>query len=321
MFLREAFGPRCAFVYGWMALLVMDPGLTAALGIGFAQYLLAALGLSAVSPAALPAVAIAHDCRLRLADRRRTRRERAAPALAPPLAKLAIVGVLVILGFVQAAGGRRRAARPPPALSMGALAASVMSAFFAFGGWWDLGKMSEEVDAPRRTLPRALVGGVALVAALYALVSLAFVFVAPAESERERRCVRVGGGRCALRRGGRAAAGGDGGGGGGRQPRGRAARRAAGLSRDGARRALPRAPRARSIRGRGRRRPPPSSRCRSRASSCCSARSTRSWATSSPRPCSSWDCRQRRCSCCRARPTRQCSERRSIRSRFSCSWC
>ena len=37
VYLREAFGPRCAFVYGWMALLVMDPGLTAALGIGFAQ--------------------------------------------------------------------------------------------------------------------------------------------------------------------------------------------------------------------------------------------------------------------------------------------
>jgi APA family basic amino acid/polyamine antiporter len=44
VFLREAFGPRCAFLYGWMSLLVVDPGLTAALGIGFAQYLLAAVG-------------------------------------------------------------------------------------------------------------------------------------------------------------------------------------------------------------------------------------------------------------------------------------
>ena len=26
VYLREAFGPRSAFVYGWMALLVMDPG-------------------------------------------------------------------------------------------------------------------------------------------------------------------------------------------------------------------------------------------------------------------------------------------------------
>ena len=55
VFLREAFGARCAFVYGWMSLLVMDPGLTAALGVGLAQYLLVLFG----GPASLvPGVAI-----------------------------------------------------------------------------------------------------------------------------------------------------------------------------------------------------------------------------------------------------------------------
>ena len=47
IFLEEAFGRRCAFIYGWMSLLVMDPGLTAALGIGGAQYLLAVTGAPA----------------------------------------------------------------------------------------------------------------------------------------------------------------------------------------------------------------------------------------------------------------------------------
>src|SRR3954452_358568 len=46
VFLQEAFGRRCAFVYGWMSLLVMGPGLTAALGIGGAQYLVAVTGAS-----------------------------------------------------------------------------------------------------------------------------------------------------------------------------------------------------------------------------------------------------------------------------------
>src|SRR6266404_9926674 len=31
VYLREAYGPKLAFLYGWMAFLVMDPGLTAAL--------------------------------------------------------------------------------------------------------------------------------------------------------------------------------------------------------------------------------------------------------------------------------------------------
>ena len=38
VYLREIFGKRTAFVYGWMSLLVTDPGLTAMLAVGLAQY-------------------------------------------------------------------------------------------------------------------------------------------------------------------------------------------------------------------------------------------------------------------------------------------
>src|SRR5260370_15050575 len=38
VYLREAYGRPIAFLYGWMALLVMDPGLTAALAVGMAGY-------------------------------------------------------------------------------------------------------------------------------------------------------------------------------------------------------------------------------------------------------------------------------------------
>src|ERR687885_2913756 len=33
VYLREAYGPQLAFLYGWMAFLVMDPGITAALTV------------------------------------------------------------------------------------------------------------------------------------------------------------------------------------------------------------------------------------------------------------------------------------------------
>src|SRR5215831_5457427 len=38
VYLREAYGERIAFLYGWMSLLVMDPGVTAALAVGGAGY-------------------------------------------------------------------------------------------------------------------------------------------------------------------------------------------------------------------------------------------------------------------------------------------
>ena len=56
VYLREAFGRRVAFLYGWKCLLVMDPGLTAALGVGAAAY---AGRLVELSPGAQKLVAVA----------------------------------------------------------------------------------------------------------------------------------------------------------------------------------------------------------------------------------------------------------------------
>src|SRR5271156_525764 len=38
VYLREAYGERIGFLYGWMSMLVMDPGVSAALAVGMATY-------------------------------------------------------------------------------------------------------------------------------------------------------------------------------------------------------------------------------------------------------------------------------------------
>jgi APA family basic amino acid/polyamine antiporter len=171
VYLREAFGERCAFVYGWMSLLVMDPGLTAALGVGLATYLLAVMG---GSPSYVRVVAIA--CILVLATVSTLGIESSARVLRlTAMAKLATIAVLIVAVIVR--GGASATAAPTAVAmpSFSALAGALMGAFFAFGGWWDLGKMGEEIVEPRRTLPVALVGGVVVVTLVYAGLSIAFM--------------------------------------------------------------------------------------------------------------------------------------------------
>ena len=182
IFLREGFGARSAFVFGWMALLVMDPGITAALAIGLAQYLLAALGSS---PDLVPVVGVVTTIVFGLL----TLAGIAASAAVlrwTAVAKLVIVAILVSTAALRV-GDAASAGTNVPAesgtIGMEALAASVIAAFFAFGGWWELGRMSEEVESPRRTMPRALIGGLALVTAIYASVSIAYVLSAPGRME------------------------------------------------------------------------------------------------------------------------------------------
>jgi basic amino acid/polyamine antiporter, APA family len=171
VFLREAFGSRTAFVFGWMSLLVTDPGITAALAIGLAQYLLATVG----GPSSLTTtVAIAVVCAfglLTLAGRGAS----SAILRWTAAAKLTIVAILVVMGALRSGSAvdSITASETPP-IGMEALAAAVIAAFFAFGGWWELGRMSEEVEQPRRTMPRALIGGVAIVTSVYALITVAY---------------------------------------------------------------------------------------------------------------------------------------------------
>lgn len=62
-YLREAYGPAPAFLYGWMSLTVMDPGLTAALATGGASYInynlrLSSVGQKLVAVASILALAV-----------------------------------------------------------------------------------------------------------------------------------------------------------------------------------------------------------------------------------------------------------------------
>jgi APA family basic amino acid/polyamine antiporter len=181
VYLREAFGPLPAFLYGWKCLLVMDPGLTAALATGFGVYAQAVF--PAVSPRAAALVAIAAVAGANVAGVRLA----AGIAHALALLKIFLLVALVAWGLASSAGDwshflplvGRRAGAPP---LLGALAGAVVSAFFSFGGWWEASKLAGEVRDPQRTVPRALVLGVVGVTLLYVAVSAVFVYLVPLET-------------------------------------------------------------------------------------------------------------------------------------------
>src|SRR5689334_6474185 len=56
VYLREGYGGRAAFLYGWMCAAVMDPGLAAALAVGTVSYVQVLTPLAPGTAAWLPAV-------------------------------------------------------------------------------------------------------------------------------------------------------------------------------------------------------------------------------------------------------------------------
>lgn len=182
VYLREAYGPQIAFLYGWKSMLIMDPGITAALSIGLASYVGYIVNLS---PLAMKAVAIGSILTLAGAN---IFGLRLGAFLIRWIAMLKI-GLLVAIMLWAVAFGLGDwtnflplvAQRPGSAPLIPALAGGMVAAFFSFGGWWDLSKLAGEVRNPARTLPRALALGVIIVTCLYILISAVFLYLIPIE--------------------------------------------------------------------------------------------------------------------------------------------
>ncbi len=182
VYLREAYGRRVAFLYGWKCLLVMDPGLTAAIATGLASYV---SYLHPLSPRGEKALAIAVILALAALTALGTRLA-AGTLVVLTVSKLAVLLGLVAWGILSGAGDPahlfpwfRRSPGAEPLV--GALAGGFVSAFFSFGGWWEASKIAGEVREPSRNLPLAFAAGVTLVTLLYVAISTVFLVVVPIE--------------------------------------------------------------------------------------------------------------------------------------------
>lgn len=180
VYLREAYGPPLAFLYGWMAFLVMDPGITAALAVGMAGYAGYSFNLS---PVMVKAVAIGAIIVLAIVNIRGVR-PGAWLMRWLALLKLGLLLLVLLWSFGFQLGDwsnftpfmAQRAHSNP---LVRALAGGLVAAFFSFGGWWDVSKLAGEVRRPAYTLPRALAYGVMIVTLVYILTSAVFIYLVP----------------------------------------------------------------------------------------------------------------------------------------------
>ena len=182
VYLREAFGPRIAFLYGWMCLLVMDPGLTASLAAGTAVYAAYIFHWSPVGIKVAGILAIWTLCILNILSVRIS----AGFLRWITWLKIGTLGLLTVWAFAFHLGSWSNfvpfAAQRPGSLALvPALGVGLVAAFYSFGGWWEVSKIAGEIRDPGRTLQRAMIFGVLLVTAVYVLVSAVFLYLVPLE--------------------------------------------------------------------------------------------------------------------------------------------
>lgn len=177
VYLREIYGKSVAFLYGWMVLLVLDPGLTAIFGVGLASY---AGYLIDFSPLGKQILAISTIVIVGLIN---ILGAKTGANFLKILTVLKIGTLLFIICYGFLGGFGRWSNFEPffalPANDIGALAGGVVGAFFAFAGWWEITRVAGEIENPATNLPKALSIGVIAITAIYILTSAVFFYLVP----------------------------------------------------------------------------------------------------------------------------------------------
>lgn len=201
-YLRRGFGPVWGFLFGWMHSIVGRPSSASSIAAGLVRFLgflvpavatpiftlhIALPGLTGwlkpydfvftwAQPLAVLWLAIMTGVNylgVRLGG-----------AVQVFLTAIKIISVVIVIGVAFFAPTSSNAPDPiwptsQDATVFSAFLAALAAALWAYDGWEDLNLVGSEVENPQRNFPRALVGGVSLVAIIYLLFSAACLKVLP----------------------------------------------------------------------------------------------------------------------------------------------
>lgn len=177
VYLREAYGPLTAFLFGWLYLVIIPAG-AGAIALVFAEY----LGrLVSLTPSQVRLTAAATIVLLAAAQYRSVRFGAAIQNVstgAKILAILALTFAAFLLGG-RSAGAWGGGGAPLHPATWSGFGLGLVTVLWAYNGWQDVTCLSGEVIDPGRALPRALVGGTLTVVAIYLMVNAAYLRVLP----------------------------------------------------------------------------------------------------------------------------------------------
>lgn len=177
VYLREIWGKPVAFLYGWMCLLVLDPGLTATLAVGLTKYFVYLVPLSPTEQTFFAASVVIVLGFLNILGAKIG----ADFLKILTLLKIAALLFIIAFGFLSGLGDWQNFTPffAVPADTFGALAGGIVGAFFAFAGWWEVTRIAGEVEVPERNLPKALAIGIVAITLIYMLTSAVFFYLVP----------------------------------------------------------------------------------------------------------------------------------------------
>ena len=175
-YLGEAYGEKVGFLAGWMQTVIFYPAFLAGYGVKVGSELSAYVGEQYALPIAM-AVIIALVALNTLGSK-----TAGGLQVVSTICKLIPLFLLMVFGFIL---GKDNSPIFTPMVSENtnagaALGSTLLAVLFAFEGWTNVGAIAGEMKNPGKDLPRAILGGVSIIMAVYFVINIAYLRVIPA---------------------------------------------------------------------------------------------------------------------------------------------
>lgn len=180
IYIEEIYGEALGFLTGWMQAVLFFPGTIAACAVIFAQQTTELLGYTTDNMAIVLPIAVGIILFLALLNTVGSSLGGTIQTVAT-ICKLIPLILIIVFGFIK--GTSTPIFTPltgPDVNPLSALGQVLISTLFAYDGWINVGALAGEMKDPGRDLPRAIVGGLSIVMAVYLSINIAYLWIVPA---------------------------------------------------------------------------------------------------------------------------------------------
>jgi len=178
--LEETYGDMWGYLLGWVETVISFPANIAALAIIFATQAVSLLGLNDGMLVVIAIISIIFLIVMNCLGSK----VGGNIQIIFTIGKMVPIFAIIVFGIIKGNGGVVRlfpvsVASHPIATSLGS---ALLATMFAYDGWIHIGNISGELKNPQKDLPRAIIGGLSFVMAVYILINIAYLFVLPAST-------------------------------------------------------------------------------------------------------------------------------------------
>lgn len=176
-YLGRVYSEKLGFLAGWMQVVIFYPAFLAGYGVKVGSELSEYIGSQYALPVAIGVIIL-----LVLFNSLGSKATGGFQVVST-VCKLIPLFLIMIFGFILGDGSHDILS---PLVAEGknagaVLGSTLLAVLFAFEGWTNVGALAGEMKNPGRDLPRAIVGGVSIIMAVYLLINMAYLWVLPAD--------------------------------------------------------------------------------------------------------------------------------------------